>query len=212
MLICTAADMRRLEQHAVDNGSSFLQLMENAGSAAACDLLARYPAPESALIVCGKGNNAGDGLVIARLLAEQGWRIDVYFALGETLSALAAHNRARLPPTVRIHTRLPDAPHTLIIDALFGTGFTGELPDAIAHLCRTLNTRSGHKIALDIPSGLSTDTGHAHPDSFRAELTYAFAALKPAHIHAASYCGHILCLDIGIALTAADENAHPAEQ
>ena len=175
--------------------------MENAGQAAAHDLLTRYPQAGTALIVCGKGNNGGDGLVIARILAEHGWQVDLHFALGEQLSELATHNRARLPHSVHTHATLPDHSYTLIIDAIFGTGFSGELPAAIARLCQTLNQQPADKIALDIPTGLASDSGIADPHTFRADLTYAFAALKPAHIHAPRLCGEIVCLDIGIEIT-----------
>ena len=89
MKIYTAAEMREHEQMAVDKGTTFEQLMENAGQAAAADLLRRFPKAGSALIVCGKGNNGGDGLVIARVLSEQDWQVDVVFVLGDKLSPLA---------------------------------------------------------------------------------------------------------------------------
>ena len=81
MKIYTAAEMREHEQMAVDKGTTFEQLMENAGQAAAADLLRRFHKAGRALIVCGKGNNGGDGLVIARVLAEQDWQVEVVFVL-----------------------------------------------------------------------------------------------------------------------------------
>ena len=96
MKIYTAAEMREHEQMAVDKGTTFEQLMENAGQAAAADLLRRFPKAGRALIVCGKGNNGGDGLVIARVLSEQDWQVDVVFVLGDKLSPLAQLNRERL--------------------------------------------------------------------------------------------------------------------
>ena len=76
MKIYTAAEMREHEQMAVDKGTTFEQLMENAGRAAAADLLRRRPQAGRVLIVCGKGNNGGDGLVMARILQAHGWRAD----------------------------------------------------------------------------------------------------------------------------------------
>ena len=73
MKVYTAAQMRKREQAAVDKGTSFDQLMENAGSSAAQDLMQRHPQAGRALIVCGKGNNGGDGLVMARYMQAQGW-------------------------------------------------------------------------------------------------------------------------------------------
>ena len=96
MKIYTAAEMREHEQMAVDKGTTFEQLMENAGQAAAADLLRRFPKAGRALIVCGKGNNGGDGLVIARVLSGHDWQVDVAFVLGNKLSSLAQLNQERL--------------------------------------------------------------------------------------------------------------------
>ena len=93
--IYTAAQMRERERAAVAAGTSFLQLMENAGQAAAADLLRRLPEPGRALLVCGKGNNGGDALVIARVLQQHGWQADIVLLLGTTLSDLAETNRQR---------------------------------------------------------------------------------------------------------------------
>ena len=214
MKIYTAAEMREHEQMAVDKGTTFEQLMENAGQAAAADLLRRFHKAGRALIVCGKGNNGGDGLVIARVLAEQDWQVEVVFVLGEKLSPLAQLNRERLNhsdgvsfirldelevrTTGRLHTLKTG--YDLVIEGIFGTGFSGALPETAAAVCRLLNQADSFKIALDIPTGLNCDTGEADKDTFRADLTYAFAAYKPAHMTEAgkAYCGETVCLDIGI--------------
>lgn len=214
MKIYTAAEMREHEQMAVDKGTTFEQLMENAGQAAAADLLRRFPKAGRALIVCGKGNNGGDGLVIARVLSEQDWQVDVVFVLGEKLSPLAQLNRERLNHSdgvsfIRLdelegrttgRLRTLKTGYDLVIEGIFGTGFSGALPETAAAVCRLLNQADGFKIALDIPTGLNCDTGEADKDTFRADLTYAFAAYKPAHMTDAgkAYCGETVCLDIGI--------------
>ena len=201
MKIYTAAEMREHEQMAVDKGTTFEQLMENAGRAAAADLLRRRPQAGRVLIVCGKGNNGGDGLVMARILQAHGWRADILFAAGEKLSELAELNRGRLQgldgigliATEGLAGRLKTG-YDVIIEGIFGTGFGGRLPAGIAAICRLLNQSDGLKVALDIP------TGQADTDTFRADLTYTFAAYKPAHLggNGKTYCGEIVCLDIGI--------------
>ena len=205
--IYTAAQMREREQAAVAAGTSFLQLMENAGQAAAADLLRRFPIPGRALLVCGKGNNGGDALVIARVLQQHGWQANIVLLLGTVLSDLAETNRQRLQGLEGIRflpaEALPAAleqGYGLIIDGIFGTGFSGSLPPEAAECCRQINRAAGYKVALDIPTGLNGDTGEAAADTFRANLTYAFAALKPAHAGPAArqWCGEIVCLDIGI--------------
>ncbi|OSI06770.1 Nicotinamide nucleotide repair protein [Neisseria animaloris] len=207
MKIYTAAEMRVHEQAAVDAGTSFEQLMENAGQGAAADLLQRRPQAGRALVVCGKGNNGGDGLVMARVLQRYGWRADVVFVLGENLSELAELNRRRLTDlagiefigTESMEGRLKTG-YDVIIEGIFGTGFTGKLPDTVAAVCRRLNLSDGLKVALDIPTGLNGDTAEADADTFQADITYTFAAYKPAHLTESGkkFCGEIVCLDIGI--------------
>ena len=207
MKVYTAAQMREREQAAVDKGTSFDQLMENAGSSATQDLMQRYPQAGRALIVCGKGNNGGDGLVMARYMQAQGWHIDILFSLGENLSPLAQTNRERLNGLPHIELisaqelegRLKKG-YDIIIEGIFGTGFSGALPTEIAALCSQLNHSNGLKVALDIPTGLNCDTAEADPDTFRADLTYTFAAYKPAHLSESgkTYCQETVCLPIGI--------------
>ena len=207
MKVYTATQMREREQAAVDKGTSFDQLMENAGSSAARDLMQRLPQAGRALIVCGKGNNGGDGLVMARYMQAQGWHIDILFSLGENLSHLAQTNRERLNGLPHIELislqelagRLKKG-YDIIIEGIFGTGFSGALPTEIAALCRLLNHADGLKVALDIPTGLNCDTAEADPDTFRADLTYTFAAYKPAHLSESgkTYCQETVCLPIGI--------------
>jgi len=207
MKIYTAAEMREHEQMAVDKGTTFEQLMENAGRTAAADLLRRRPQAGRVLIVCGKGNNGGDGLVMARILQAHGWRADILFAAGEKLSELAELNRGRLQGLGGIGLIAAEdlagclkTGYDVIIEGIFGTGFGGRLPAGIAAICRLLNQSDGLKVALDIPTGLNCDTGEADADTFRADLTYTFAAYKPAHLggNGKTYCGEIVCLDIGI--------------
>ncbi|ASK28573.1 NAD(P)H-hydrate epimerase [Neisseria chenwenguii] len=205
----TAQQMRAAEQAAVEKGTGFEQLMENAGRAAAADLLKRRPNPGRALVVCGKGNNGGDALVMARVMQTAGWRIDIAFVLGGNLSPLATLNRDRLQGLENIVFVEPDElegrlknGYDVIIEGIFGTGFTGALPESVAAVCRLLNRSDGLKTALDIPTGLDCDSGSgsADPDTFRAGLTYTFAAYKPAHFSGAgkAVCGEVVCLDIGI--------------
>ena len=207
MKVYTATQMREREQAAVDKGTSFDQLMENAGSSAARDLMQRLPQAGRALIVCGKGNNGGDGLVMARYMQAQGWHIDILFSLGKNLSPLAQTNRERLNGLPHIELisaqelegRLKKG-YDIIIEGIFGTGFSGALPTEIAALCSQLNHSNGLKVALDIPTGLNCDTAEADPDTFRADLTYTFAAYKPAHLSESgkTYCQETVCLPIGI--------------
>ncbi len=200
--VYTAAQMRAAENAAVARGISLLQLMENAGQGAAQEILHRFPNMKRVLMVCGKGNNGGDALVMARGLAAHGVASDVVFLLGDTLSELAQINRAQLPTDTRILSAdtvcLND--YDVLVDAVFGTGFAGDLPASVASFFRQLNAAAAHKVALDIPSGMNCDSGAVSPDTFRADITYAFGAYKPAHLMTAAlpYCGEVCCISIGV--------------
>ncbi|KGF32115.1 NAD(P)H-hydrate epimerase [Oligella urethralis] len=212
--IYTAQQMRQAEKRAVKLGSSYEQLMENAGQAAAKDLLNRINEdklahPTTVFIVCGKGNNGGDGLVIARVLAKAGISVKLLLVLGEHLSPLAELNLRRLDGLANIEKLSMDEFTAAvmqkgakwIIDGVFGTGYQGDLPSPVAAVMQIANQAEASRIALDIPSGLNCDSGELANHSFKADLCYTFAAYKPAHIMQSgkAMCGEIVCLDIGIA-------------
>ncbi|WP_416189014.1 NAD(P)H-hydrate epimerase [Neisseria sp. CCUG17229] len=209
MKVYHASEMRAAEQAAVDRGVSFEQLMENAGQAAAAEIL-RYAADgKKALIVCGKGNNGGDGLVMARVLQQYGWQVDIALVCGNALSDLSELNRRRLKGLSGI-TFLDEEDllgrlktkntYDVVIDGIFGIGFSGRLSADIAAICRALNASDGLKVALDMPTGVNGDTAECDEHAFCADVTYAFGAYKPAHINetAQAFCGEVVCLDIGI--------------
>ena len=201
MKVATAEEIQELDRRAIEEiGIPGVVLMENAGLHVVMTMRERFPdlAKQRVLIVCGKGNNGGDGLVLARHWAEAGWPAAVCLLLGENLSPLSAANLANLPPSVQQlpPERLPES--DVVVDAVFGTGYSGELPAAVAMLMRQINRQSGCKVALDMPSGINSDHGHIAADSFCAHITYAFQALKPAHRlpEVQAYCGDIVCLSI----------------
>lgn len=211
MKILPAQSMRLAEQAAVDAGGSFEELMENAGTAAARILLDRSEAGgKPVLILCGKGNNGGDGLVIARKLAEAGRKVRVIWLLGQKLSPLSQLNRERLtglPVSFADAAEISDTEREqfcteagLIVDGCFGTGFSGELRGLCREWMAAANRSGAFRAALDIPTGMNCDNGFCSPDTFRADLTITFAADKPAHFlkNAAPLCGEVRCAEIGI--------------
>lgn len=221
MRILTAGQMKIAEAMAVEKGISYEQLMESAGCGAADSILKRYFqlnerafSEPKVLILLGKGNNGGDGLVIARKLLETipGLRVTLLFCLGNTLSELAERNRKRLTPfanRIRVFyaEKISDKEldtlcreNDLILDGIFGTGFSGQLPEKIVRLLRAANRSKARKIALDIPSGMDCNNGVYDADTFRADLTYTFAAMKPAHLlkRSRALCGEIEAVEIGI--------------
>ncbi len=197
--------IRAAELAAAARGTSHAQLMENAGNAAAEAILSLYKKgrkqPRSALILAGKGNNAGDAFVAATALSKAGWDVDWAPLCGEEFSLLAERYRAALPPDVH-KTSIYDADFdaTVVIDAVFGTGFKGELPPDIRIVFRRANLSQALRVALDIPSGLDCDTGEASPDTFRADLTLTFGAYKPGLLAdtGRALAGEVQKLDIGL--------------
>lgn len=200
--VWTVAQMKAWEDTQNREGLSYARMMEHAGSRAAKDLLCRFRSSQHTLILCGKGNNAGDGLVLARVLSLHGWPVTIMFLQGQQLSALAEVNRKCLPVTVdcinvsQLHTVLLSV--HLVVDAVYGTGFHGELPQAIARCFAAVSQADVFKVALDIPSGVAGDGEEIAAGSFQAQLTYAFQALKPAHCleQGRRLCGEIVRIDL----------------
>ena len=135
--IVTAAQMKAIEQAGNAHGLPYLQMMENSGMAAYAELQKQFPQPGSLLVVCGKGNNGGDGFVIARAAAKDGWSVTVLLAEGEPKTADAIHNFERLH-SLPVHiyadgSVLETQRFDAVVDALYGTGFHGELrPSGLA--------------------------------------------------------------------------------
>ena len=200
-----AAGMSGIDRWAIDDQCvPSLELMEAAGDALAQEVeLAAGPGPIR--ILCGKGNNGGDGLVAARLLRERGHEVDVLllWPSGE-LSADASTNIARLEGRAM---ELPEggAPDALagsgaIVDAIFGTGFDGEPREPAASAIGAANDCDAPLIACDVPSGVDASTGEAASLVVDADVTVTFHALKLGHRVAPGKwrCGRVVLADIGI--------------
>lgn len=205
--IVTAAQMKEIERAGDAHGLPYLQMMENAGMAAYAALQAQFPQPGQMLVVCGKGNNGGDGFVIARAAAEDGWSVTVLLAEGKPKTADAITNFARLgalPVAVCTDGAVLEAkPFDAVVDALYGTGFHGSLrPSGLAActLMNRLHARGAFVLAVDLPSGINTDTGAVAEGTAQADLTVTFDSYKPLHVakSSAPLCGRIVCADIGI--------------
>lgn len=195
--ILTAAEMRAAEMQAVAARVSEATLMERAGVAAATAIRA-YAGAMPALVLCGPGNNGGDGYVIARILQQQGVPVRVA-ASGAPRKAPATDVRAAWTGAVEALDEAEPAP--LLIDALFGTGLTRPLDEAVASPLSRLGAGARLRVAIDLPSGVDADTGALLSDIPAYELTVTFGALKPAHLlqPAARSMGRIIVADIGVA-------------
>lgn len=196
--ILTVAEMRAAEQVAVDAGTSVETLMERAGAAVA-EAAWRFAGPLPTLILCGPGNNGGDGYVAARLLKARGVSVRVA-AFGSPKAGAAAAARALWDGPVEPPISAKGAP--LLIDALFGTGLARELEPAAEIALGRLAGEARLSIAVDLPSGVETDSGALLGQVPRFDLTVALGALKPAHRlqPAAALCGRVAVADIGVAI------------
>lgn len=194
--ILSAAQMRAAEAAAIAAGTTALTLMERAAAGAARAILAHHPA-SSATVLCGPGNNGGDGWGIACLLAEAGVAVTVAaeaLPASEPAATMARRWAGQVVPLIEA----PPAP--LIIDALFGTGLARPLPDGVQAALDRLRDHPATMVAIDIVSGVQADTGAALGRPLPATRTISFAAAKPGHVLGAggALAGVLEVVDIGI--------------
>lgn len=191
MKILSAAQTRALDQATMREQSlSSPQLMERAAQALLFWFYGEYgyQQPADTLIVCGPGNNGGDGLALARLLHEARFAVRVALLPAEKQSADWQHNRARLPAAVPVaeigEGQLPDIPAgTVVVDALFGTGLSRPLTGLAAAAVAHLNQARAHVLAIDLPSGLFADAPQpAGSAVVRARHTVSFGLPKLAFL------------------------------
>lgn len=203
MFICTPEQMKMAEEQAVRDGQSFLGLMENAGAALAAEIIRRVPKKSRGLILCGRGNNGGDGFTAARLLSEKGMTVTVALLCGEPTGGIARTEFDRMGEKVTV-TGIDgicfSEGYDFICDAVFGTGFHGELADDIALLFERLDRLPCVKIAADIPSGADSLSGRISRGTMHMDATVTFGAVKCGMLlpPAKYYCGGIITADIGI--------------
>lgn len=191
--ILTAAEMRAAE---AASGVPVAALMERAGAAVA-EAAWRIGGGRETLILCGPGNNGGDGYVAARLLATRGVAVRVAAEApprGQAAQAAAAAWPGEIAPLAAA------APAPVLIDALYGTGLARPVADETARaLCR-LAEAARLSIAVDLPSGIASDSGEALGDVAPFDLTVALGARKPAHhvLPGTVLCGQVVRADIGL--------------
>jgi NAD(P)H-hydrate epimerase len=204
-LIVTPDDMARADRDAVAGGTSIELLMERAGRASARQAIrlagGRYG--KRAVVVCGRGNNGGDGIVAARVLHQQGLATRCVLVIDEhELSGPARHHLQVLKQSgCALMTRIPPSFEAdVLVDAVFGTGFHGTAEGASAHAIEAINRSGAPVLSIDIPSGVNGLTGAIEGVAVRADATVALAAEKRGTVLApgAINAGHVVVADIGI--------------
>lgn len=155
-----------------------------------------------ALVVCGSGNNGGDGFAVARLLFMQGKQVRAAFVGKESSMSEECRLQMQIARNlgVPIVTGLPEDEYTVIIDAVFGVGLSREVSGHYAEDIERMNAMPGRKVAVDIPSGISSYTGQKLGTAFRAELTVSFQCEKLGTVlfPGKEYAGNVIAADIGI--------------
>lgn len=198
MKVLTKAQVRAAEENAVSSGIfSYLQLMRNAGKRA-CEIInEKYPVKgKRVTVVCGTGNNGGDGLVIAYELSLLGAEVTVCSPLGGVKTD-TAKGCLKLIKGLCVTADIK-ADCDMLIDAVFGIGLDRPVTGATAALIDKMNACGGIKIAVDLPSGVMCDGGIV-TCAFKADLTVTFIALKPCFFlpQSAEFCGEVSVADIG---------------
>jgi ADP-dependent NAD(P)H-hydrate dehydratase / NAD(P)H-hydrate epimerase len=205
--ILTVAEMARADALAIKGGVPGLTLMEAAGEAVAREVRRRWRRGPIA-VLCGPGNNGGDGLVAARLLQEAGWPVQLAL-LGERSALRGDAAVAAAGWTGAIATLTPAILDgaTVAVDALFGAGLTRPLDGAARAVVEALNSRRVPCLAVDLPSGVQGDTGQVLGAAPQASATVTFFRRKPAHLllPGRELAGEVVVADIGIPVAALDQ-------
>ncbi|HKA54158.1 MAG TPA: NAD(P)H-hydrate dehydratase [Candidatus Binatia bacterium] len=216
MYLVTAQEMRELDRLTIEAyGTPGHVLMERAGAGATEALLREFPHVRQApvLVVAGKGNNGGDGFVIARLLKKQGVKCEVVLAADR--AEVRGDARRNLSAFLRLRGRVTEVTEPshlglvqeklsqsgLVVDALLGTGLNSPVRGLMAALIDLINASGVPVVAVDIPSGLDADRGEPLDTAIQAELTVTFAYPKLGQVSdaGAPYVGRLVVVDIGIA-------------
>ena len=189
-------------------GVSTLQLMENAGRSIAEEITVRFGKGSEIVIYGGTGRNGGDGMVAGRHLAARGFKV-TYRLVGEESvisdpSALCNWNALKaMTSTVKIEkypdsSSLSEVNSDVIVDALLGTGVRGKLRQPIMRAVQVINASGGFKLAVDVPTGIDSDSGDNLGEAVRANLTVTLHSMKKGLLKAKKFCGEINVADIGI--------------
>ena len=201
LALLSVEEMYRADAATIEAGTPGLTLMENAGAAIVSAIERRY-APRPVVVACGPGNNGGDGFVVARLLAARGWPVRVallgerHGLKGDAALAAAAYD-GRVEP---LRPGLIDGAE-LLVDALFGAGLTRDLDGKARAFVEAANAVEGLvRVAVDVPSGVSGDTGAVRGVAIAADLTVTFCCRKPGHLllPGRTLVGELEVADIGI--------------
>lgn len=205
--VVTAAQMQSADRHTSEKtGIPSLVLMERAALAVADEIVAWFNKDcgiqgKKACILCGSGNNGGDGFALGRILSERGCNVDFFMPKkGSSTDANRLQQGIVKNLGMGISTVMPEDEYDIVADALFGTGLRREITGVYAEWIAHANKMKSFKVAVDIPSGVDSDFGTLLGTAFQADLTVTFAFLKWGHTlyPGRACCGRTIVHDIGI--------------
>ncbi|MEM8700563.1 MAG: NAD(P)H-hydrate dehydratase [Pseudomonadota bacterium] len=219
--LLTPEEMGRADRLTIEGGVPGIDLMERAGQAVARSAAELAPPRTKILVLCGPGNNGGDGFIAARCLDVWGYDVSVYLLKDpQTLTGDALEAFQRMSAGMRgaisylstgdaISRDFPDelASADLVVDALFGAGLDRPLTGPVLELVGRINHSGVPVVAVDLPSGLSGATGAVLGDALKSRATVTFFRKKPGHVlfPGRALCGHTRVADIGIEAATLDE-------
>ncbi len=199
--LLTADEMRRAEQITIDSGTPALTLMENAGRGVTEEVVRRFARGSKVSVLCGPGNNGGDGFVCARTLRERGYQVRLALIckpeeLGPDSKEMARRWDEQIEPL------LPRAVEgaEVIVDAILGSGLKGPVNGVVGQIIEQVNERELPVVAVDVPTGIDPTFGNIQGIAFKAVSTVTFFRRKTGHVllPAKRYCGDVRAIDIGI--------------
>jgi len=199
--LLTADEMGRADRLTIQDGIKGAVLMENAGRAVADEVSRRFPDAETVMVLCGPGNNGGDGFVAARHLRERGYKVRLGFNGDPTRLPTDAAAMAKLWSEGRVKLSADLlAGSDVVVDALFGAGLARPIEGAFAELIDDVNASGLPVVAIDVPSGIDGTTGEVRGTAIEAVSTVTFFRLKPGHLLLPGrlHCGEVKLAQIGI--------------
>ena len=219
-LVLSVDQVRAIDKLAIDKlGMSGLVLMENAGARVSYAIDAMHVPERIATVLCGMGNNGGDGMVIARHLDALGWKVYVWLIGNRRSQSMDCQSNLSILERSGWKIGLVDTEQLLelqspalqslvndmnasavVVDAMLGTGSSGPLRQPHAIVVQAANSSRSTRVAVDQPTGMDAQTGEVFDPCFQAETTYTFVALKPGFLskEAAAVVGELKVVSIGI--------------
>lgn len=208
----TCEQVRRIDQQTIDAGVSAYVLMQRAAAAAFRAIAGRWPQCEQLLIVCGAGNNAGDGYELGSQAQAAGWQVQIFYLKPPatlhgpafTAANAALHNGVNCQPfsaeSLSRYLKTEPVVHSVIVDAMLGIGFSGALNAVYADAVTVINGCGLPVFAIDVPTGVNADSGHVDPVAVCADATLSVIARKQGLYtgDAPAFTGDMLFDDLGI--------------